>query len=73
MDTYAKQPRTASRLLSPRDAAARLGVSRSTIYRLAARREIAFVRIGGQLRFEPHDLEAFLSTKRQAARAEGQS
>ncbi|MCX7030522.1 MAG: helix-turn-helix domain-containing protein [Spirochaetes bacterium] len=38
-----------------------LGLSRSTLYRLIAKREIAVVRLGGRLRFEMSDVETFIS------------
>jgi len=46
------------KLVSPREAAAFLGVNRETIYRLCARRELAHVRVGSMLRI---DLLEYLS------------
>lgn len=46
------------KLVSPREAAAVLGVNRETIYRLCARRELAHVRVGSALRI---DLAAYLA------------
>jgi excisionase family DNA binding protein len=46
------------RLVSPRLAAELLGVNRETIYRLCARGEMPFVRIGSALRI---DLAAYLA------------
>ena len=39
-------------LVSPRDAAVRLGVNRETIYRLCSRGELAHVRVGSALRID---------------------
>jgi excisionase family DNA binding protein len=47
-----------ARLVSPRQAAALLGVNRETIYRLCARGELPFVRVGSALRV---DLAAYLA------------
>ena len=44
-------------LVSPREAAARLGVNRETIYRLCARGELPHVRVGSLLRI---DLRAYV-------------
>jgi excisionase family DNA binding protein len=46
------------KLVSPRRAAELLGVNRETIYRLCARGELPFVRIGSVLRV---DLAAYLA------------
>jgi len=48
-------------LLSPREAAARLGVNRETIYRLCARGELRHVRVGSALRV---DLGTYLAQLR---------
>ena len=48
------------RLVSPREAAALLGVNRETIYRLCSRGELPFVRIGSALRI---DLAAHLAQR----------
>lgn len=55
-------------LLSPRQAAERLGVSLCTVYRLADRRALAVIRIGGSLRFSRSDLEAFIRVSRTPPR-----
>ena len=49
------------KLVSPRQAAALLGVNRETIYRLCARSELPNVRIGSVLRI---DLAAYLAKRR---------
>ena len=49
------------KLVSPRQAAALLGVNRETIYRLCARSELPNVRIGSVLRI---DLVAYLAKRR---------
>ena len=46
------------KLVSPREAAAFLGVNQETIYRLCARGELAHVRVGSALRI---DLAAYLA------------
>ena len=53
-------------LLKPEEVAERLKVSRTTVYRMVDRRQIAVYRIGGVLRFSPRDIEA--STRRFEAR-----
>ncbi|MBI4438221.1 helix-turn-helix domain-containing protein [Candidatus Uhrbacteria bacterium] len=45
-------------LLKPEEAAERLNVSRTTLYRMVDRRAIAVYRIGGVLRFSLTDIEA---------------
>jgi len=47
-----------ARLVSPREAAARLDVNRETIYRLCARGELRHVRVGSALRV---DLAGYLT------------
>ncbi len=46
------------RLLSVKEAAALLGVSTTTVYRLAGRREIPFRRIGRSVRFVAAEIQA---------------
>jgi len=46
------------KLVSPRKAAAVLGVNRETIYRLCARAELPHIRVGAALRI---DLAAYLT------------
>jgi excisionase family DNA binding protein len=51
------------RLVSPREAAALLGVNRETIYRLCARGELVFVRVGSALRV---DLTRYLAQRQSS-------
>lgn len=53
-------------LLKPEEAAHRLRVSRTTLYRMVDRRDIAVYRVGSALRFSPRDIEA--SARRFGAR-----
>lgn len=48
-------------LLTPDETAAFLRVSRSTLYRLVARRVLRFYRISGVLRFAKSDVETFIA------------
>jgi excisionase family DNA binding protein len=56
-------------MLKVSEVAGRLNVSANTVYRLADTGRIPVVRIGGQLRFDPVDLEAWLLAQREAGRA----
>lgn len=47
-------------LLSTREAADYLGVSLSTLRRLVAERSVRHYKPGGQLRFDPADLDAYV-------------
>ena len=49
------------RLVSPKEAAERLGIKRSTVYTLCAKGELPHVRVGSLLRI---DLDAFLAMQR---------
>ena len=51
------------KIVSPREAAALLGVNRETIYRLCARGELLHVRVGAALRV---DLAGFLAQRRRS-------
>ena len=51
-------------LLKIDDVARRLNVSRATTYRLLNRGELRAVRVGGQLRVDPAELEQWLRTSR---------
>jgi excisionase family DNA binding protein len=53
------------RLVSPKEAAERLGIKRCTVYSLCAKGELPHVRVGSLLRI---DLEAFLAAQRQVRR-----
>lgn len=50
------------RLLSIREVAGRLGVGRTTAYRLADGGAFPVRRIGGSLRVRPEDLEAYIES-----------
>jgi excisionase family DNA binding protein len=50
--------------MSPQELAARLGVSVKTVRRLVAAGELPTLRVGGQLRFDEADLEAWLESSR---------
>ncbi|HUO70725.1 MAG TPA: helix-turn-helix domain-containing protein [Solirubrobacteraceae bacterium] len=49
-----------SPLLRPTEAARRLSVSRSTIYRMVNRGELPALRIGGGLRFDARELNQYV-------------
>jgi excisionase family DNA binding protein len=49
-------------------AAKRLGVSTTTVYRLAAGRQLAFYRVARTLRFAAADIDAYLASCREETR-----
>ena len=51
-------------LLNPKEAARILDISTRTLNRLVKRGDIAFVRVGGSLRFKPADLADFINQNR---------
>lgn len=57
-------------LLTIRQAARYLAVSVSTLYGWVWQRRIPFVKIGRALRFDPHDLSAFIEANKQVPRKE---
>jgi excisionase family DNA binding protein len=57
-------------LLTIREAAKYLAVSVSTLYGWVWQRRIPFVKIGRALRFDPHDLAAFIEANKQIPRKE---
>jgi excisionase family DNA binding protein len=58
----ASRPHETDRLLTAKEAAERLGVSLETVYRKA--KDVPFrVKIGGNLRFSSHGLEAFIRSR----------
>lgn len=57
-------------LLTIREAAQYLAVSVSTLYGWVWQRRIPFVKIGRALRFDPHDLAAFIEANKQLPRKE---
>jgi excisionase family DNA binding protein len=61
--TTVAQPEMAA-LLSPLDVARRLGISRSTAYRLIDDGDLPAVRVRGQLRVERDELEGYLTAQR---------
>ena len=52
-------------LLTPSEVAARLRIGLSTVYRLAAEREIPSYKIGGARRFDEADLDRYLLAVRE--------
>ena len=54
--------------LTPAQVGARLQVCRATVYKLCAKGELGYVRVGLAVRIAPSDLDAFLSTKREGGR-----
>jgi excisionase family DNA binding protein len=56
------------RLLTIREAAQYLAVSVSTLYGWVWQRRIPFVKIGRALRFDLHDLAAFIEANKQTPR-----
>jgi len=50
-----------ARLLKLSEVAARLSISRSTIYRLMARGELPVVRVGGILRFPATEIDRLIN------------
>ena len=57
-------------LLSLKQASAYLNVSTRTLMRRISSREIAFIRVFGQYRFKPEDLEKFIEENRTPSLAE---
>lgn len=55
-------------LLSVREVAAVLGLSRATVYRLIDERELVCVRLDGRRLVEPEALRAFIAGRRQPGR-----
>jgi excisionase family DNA binding protein len=55
------------RLLDTTEAAATLGIGRRTLQELLAAREVASVRIGRSVRFDPADLADFVNRNRRKA------
>lgn len=52
-------PAPSARLLTVAEVASYLAVSKSSVRQLAARRQLAFIRVGRQLRFRQNHLAAF--------------
>jgi excisionase family DNA binding protein len=48
--------------LTPDELAAILAISRATVYRIIARRQIAFIKVGGSLRFRRVDIEKYIES-----------
>ena len=57
-------------LLTIREAAEYLAVSVSTLYGWVWQRRIPFIKMGRALRFDPHDLAAFIEANKQLPRKE---
>ena len=57
-------------LFTIREAAQYLAVSVSTLYGWVWQRRIPFIKIGRALRFDPHDLAAFIEANKQLPRKE---
>ncbi len=51
-------------LLVPNEVATKLGISRTTLYRLVETRKLPFYKVGGGLRFSEEDLAAYLKDHR---------
>ena len=58
-----------NRLLTEREAAARLGVSARNLYTIRQRGEIAWVKIGFLVKYRPEDIDAYIAQQRQAPTA----
>lgn len=48
-------------LLTVEEAAAKLKLSKASIYRLAKQKRLTYLRVGSLLRFRPSDLDDFLA------------
>ena len=48
-------------LLTPKEVAAMLRLSRQYVYKMAKNRELASVKIGGAIRFDPKDVASYVS------------
>jgi len=55
-------------LLNTKQAAATLGISVRSLQEHAAARDLAFVKIGRSIRFDPADLAVFINKNRRRAR-----
>jgi len=51
-------------LLSLPEAAKKLNLSRSTVYKYVEGRKIAYIRIGGRIRFMKKDLDAWIKARK---------
>lgn len=54
-------------MLTVKTAANHLGISASTLYAMASRREVPFFRVGGKILFKQEDLDAYLEGCRVGA------
>lgn len=50
-------------LLTPEDVAERLNVSTRTLYRITNRRQLAYVKLNGVLRFDPAAVDRFIQKR----------
>jgi excisionase family DNA binding protein len=70
MPTMKATPRRdGERLLTPEEAAAHLGMSKSWIYKRTADGSAPVHRIGGKVRFTQRDLDAWIALNSQSAQA----
>ena len=60
-----RQQKPAGALLTTDEAAEYLAISAETLRRLCRRKEISFVRVGGDYRFRPQDLEIWINANRE--------
>lgn len=55
-------------LLTSKQAAELLGISTRTLWRLQAAKEIAYIKLGKSVRFDPADLAAYIQSQKVATR-----
>jgi excisionase family DNA binding protein len=60
-----RQKKPAGALLSTEEAAGYLALSPETLRRLCRRKGISFVKVGGDYRFQPEDLETWIQANRE--------
>ena len=58
------QTETTPRLLKPKEAAESLAISERTLWALTASGDVASVRIGRSVRYDPADLAAFIQRQK---------
>lgn len=63
METGFKQQPICS-LLSPVELARILNISKATVYRLIEKRSLPFFKVGGSIRFDTKDINAYLGKNR---------
>ena len=57
------------RLLTPREAAARLNISERTLWGLARQGAIAVVRLGRATRYDPVDVQTLIASRKSTVKA----